>query len=152
MSVWVGPFTAVYSGSVTLTECVNLWLEASGKKQNAVAKAAGMAPSKVSDIVTGRNPDPQWSTVERLARGFGVPVARFLEGPRLEGSTGHGESSGGTALADSLRRTLAQYEATGQFPNDYRGDIMLAIFTLTRALQRASDPGELEAQDRKAQR
>jgi hypothetical protein len=47
MSVWVGPFTAVYSGSVTLTECVNLWLEASGKKQNAVAKAAGISDDQI---------------------------------------------------------------------------------------------------------
>jgi transcriptional regulator with XRE-family HTH domain len=150
MSLWVRPFSAVYSGSVTLTECVNQWFAVTGKKQNVVARDAGMSPSKVSDIVTGRNTDPQWSTVERLARGFGVPIARFLEGPSPEGSGGHGESSGGTALADSLRRALASYEATGQFPEDWRGDIMLAIFTLTRALQRPTAAADAPRQTKQA--
>lgn len=151
MTVWVSPFSAVYSGGVTLTECVNLWFEATGKRQNAVAKDAGMAASKVSEIATGKNPDPQWSTVERLAKGFGVTPARFLQGPPSPEGLTHGESGGGTALADSLRRTLAQYEETGQFPKDFRGDIMLAIFTLTRALQRAADSGESATENRKAQ-
>lgn len=148
MSVWVMPSPALQSRAVTLAECVNVWFKATGRKQNDVAKRAGMLPSKISEIVNGKNDDPQFSTVEKIAKGFGVPVARFLEGPPgLEGDSRHehvGNDGGGARLADSLGRALREYEQTGQVPNDWRGDVLVAIFALTRALQRpepASDTG-----------
>lgn len=138
---------------MTLPECVNAWLEATGKKQNAVAKKAGLKASQVSEIASGKI-NPRWSAVEKLAKGFGVSPAKFLAGPpRPEGSGDEHVSSGGSGagLADSLRRALTEFEQTGQYPKDWRGDIMLAIFALTRALQQPNVAAESERQDRKAQ-
>lgn len=152
VTVWLTPCSAIYSDAVTLPECVNAWLKSTGIMQNVVAERAGLKPSQISEIAAGKI-DPRWSTIEKLALGFGVSPSAFLAGPRLEGDFRHehvGNESGGSGLADSLRRALADYEQTGQFPNDWRGDIMLAIFTLTRALQRPAATGGAEGQVKQA--
>jgi transcriptional regulator with XRE-family HTH domain len=154
MSVWVRSATAVYSRPVKLAECVNAWFESTGRKQNAVAEKAGMLPSKISEIVNGKNDDPQFSTIEKLAKGFGVTVSRFLEGPPgSESEAGHEQvSRGGAGLADSLGRALREYEQTGQVPKDWRGDVLVAIFALTRALQRPSATEDAGGQTQEARR
>jgi transcriptional regulator with XRE-family HTH domain len=132
---------ALYSGGVTLTECVNSWFEATGIKQNVVADRAGMAPTKISEIVNGKNPDPQWSTVEKIARGFGVSLAEFLAGPRPKES-GRVERPEGDPLFAALAQGLTELDANTPAEDSWRGDILKAIAVLNRALRRGGAAGE----------
>lgn len=138
LSVWVKPFSAVYSGDVTLAERLTAWIEFTGKQQNVIADRGGLKPSQVSDIALGKV-DPRWSSVEKIAKGLGVSLAEFLDGPpRPEEDAGHGEGPQREAFA-ILAQLVADVDATTQGDNTWRGDIFRAIAVLHRALQRADD-------------
>lgn len=127
------PISALYSRRVDLPECVSSWFEATGKKQNAVAKKAGMLASKVSEIATGKNPDPQWSTVVKLAQGFGVPLHVFLEGPPSS-DTSDGDDDRpreGSAVLEQL--LLQRLDAEAPAEDTLRGDILRAQAALDSA-------------------
>lgn len=132
------PIPAVYSRDVTLAECVTLWLEKTGKKQKAVANKAKLLPSKVSEIASGKNPDPQWSTVERLARGFELPLHVFLAGPRPERASGHVQSVADLdpVLAGIIAAAQSIVDAEDSAPDTLEGDVLKAHAVLTRAVQR----------------
>lgn len=148
----LAPSAALYSGGVTLQECVNGWFTATGKKKNSVAKKAGMKPSQISDIVSGRNPDPQFSTVERLARGFELSTTAFLRGPRPEEDPGHAESrlhrhleeiERANVLDELYDNLVEKYPTTDE---TWRGDVQRAqaavaeaAVALARALRRADE-------------
>jgi transcriptional regulator with XRE-family HTH domain len=138
---------------VTLPECVNAWLEATGKKQNAVAKDAGLKPSQVSEIAAGKI-NPRWSAVEKLAKGFGVSPAKFLAGPpRPEKATGH-ERLGGERnpiLSDRFAVLLSALDVETPAEDSWRGDVLKAVAALNRALRRP-DPAVAEGGARKAGR
>lgn len=51
---------------------------ASGMTQAALAKKAGVSREYVARLETGRH-DPSLSTLARLAKALGVPVARLVE-------------------------------------------------------------------------
>lgn len=117
----------------------------------AIADAADMKAPQLQKIANGTTKNPGVVVLERIAHAMGVLLEDLVAEPRPEGTAGHEHGVGGGAgLADSLRRALADYEKTGQFPNDWRGDIMLAIFTLTRALQRPTAAGGVEGQAKQA--
>lgn len=126
--------SALYSVRVTMTECLNRWFQETGKKKRAVAKKAGMLPSKISGIVTGRNPDPRYSTVEKLAKGFGVSVEEFLAGPRQERIPVLAESAN-ASVEDRLRAFLA-YLQTIEQPE--RGIFRRALIALLPTLEQTS--------------
>lgn len=126
-------------GVVTLTECVNRWFQETGKQKKLVAKNADMLPSKISEIVTGRNPDPQFSTVEKLARGFGcASVEEFLAGPgQRPAKPPHALPTAG--IEDRLGDFLG-YIKTIEQPR--RGEFIRALIALLRTLEQATPPGE----------
>lgn len=138
----------VYSCGVTLTECVNLWLASTGAKQKVIAERAGIAASKLSDLVRGNNSDPQFSTVEKLAKGFGVTIVEFLAGPSRpeKGQTGQDGQRAEGASIPGLERILAQLDEEAPADETIKGDILRAQHALAsahaalnRALRRA-DP------------
>lgn len=49
-----------------------------GLRQAAIAKLAGLQPSSLSDIESGRK-QPSWGVVQRLARALDCPTDRFRE-------------------------------------------------------------------------
>jgi transcriptional regulator with XRE-family HTH domain len=49
-----------------------------GLRQTAVAKLAGLQPSSLSDIESGRK-QPSWGVVQRLARALDCPTDLFRE-------------------------------------------------------------------------
>lgn len=55
-------------------------LEERGWKQADLCRATGMNRSEVSEIVTGRRKGVGMVTLERLARGFNIPVEELLKG------------------------------------------------------------------------
>lgn len=57
------------------------WKDATGVLQKVIAARAGMKENKLSAIAVGKNRNPTLDTLERIARGFGVPLAEFLAGP-----------------------------------------------------------------------
>jgi transcriptional regulator with XRE-family HTH domain len=118
----------------------------------AIADEAGMKSPQLQKIANGTTEDPGVATLARVARAMGLTLEQLVSTTRPEGEAGHGarEPEG---LADSLRRAVAGFEQTGQFPPDWRGDVMLAIFTLTRALQRpVAVAAEPPRQAKKAER
>lgn len=148
-----------YTPRVVDTREAPQWLlnlrEIVGTKRGDQSEVAGKAKMKLSQlqrILAGENLRPQVDTLERIAATRGKTIEDVFARPGASGHEHIGGNGSGAGLADSLRRALHQYEATGQFPNDWRGDIMLAIFTLTRALQRPSVAAEPERQAREAQR
>lgn len=60
---------------------VRQWKAATGVMYKVVAARAEMQPNKLSDIANGKNLNPEWSTIQRIAAGFGVTVAQFIAGP-----------------------------------------------------------------------
>lgn len=54
-------------------------LEERGWKQADLCRATGMNRSEVSEIVTGRRKGVGMVTLERLARGFNIPVEELLK-------------------------------------------------------------------------
>lgn len=57
--------------------------EARGKSQMRVyldggADAGGIEPGALSKIEGGKNPNPELQTLQRVARGIGVPVAELF--------------------------------------------------------------------------
>lgn len=132
---------ALYSRGVTITECVNLWLESTGIKQTVVAERAGMTAPKISEIVTGKNPDPQWSTVEKLARGFEVTPAAFIAGPRPKVEI----RASRFEVDPRLAALVARLDQDTPAEDTWRGDVLKAIAVLNRALRRDAAPGESDA-------
>lgn len=120
----------LYSGAVTLSECVNAWLAYTGKSKAQVARDAGLAPNKLTDWGKGLNPNPQLDSVEKLARGFGVTVAAFLSGPPAE--AGRGATTEGSAILEALRQRIGSEFAE----TTWQHDVATAIGLLARALQR----------------
>lgn len=144
---------AVYSCGVDVTECVNTWLKASRISQAEVARQAGINPGKLNEIVKGRTsrgnrPDPQFSTVEKIARGFGISVVEFLRGPRPEQETGLEKASAEeierrTVLEGLYERIIEKYPTADE---TWRGDVQRAqaavadaAVALARALRRANE-------------
>lgn len=118
----------------------------------AIADAAGMESPQLQKIANGATKNPGVIVLTRIAHAMGITLGDLVTETR-PGKAGHGpEGRGDSGLADSLRRALATYEQTGQFPDDWRGDIMLAIFTLTRALQRQGAAGESGGEARETHR
>ena len=110
-----------------------------------VADAAGMSSSQLQKLANGKVRDPRIGTLERIAVALDVTLQDLLFEPRPEEDSGHAEvdvGGGGSGLADSLRRAVAEYEGTGQYPEGTTGDILIAIFALTRALQRSPAAGD----------
>ena len=147
------PVWAVYSGGVDVTECVNAWLASTGKSQVAVARAAGMNAGKLNEIVKGKTargkrPDPQFSTVEKIAKGFGISVLALLEGPRPEDDTGHAQRS--VQTHSGLQRLLDAVDAEFPAEDSWQGDIHKAVAALNRALRRGRDSGAPHSKAAKA--
>jgi transcriptional regulator with XRE-family HTH domain len=67
---------------VKLSECVQAWLEHTGRSQTDIAGRAKLSVPKFNEIVKGHNPNPRWGTVEKIAAGFGMPMVQFLAGPQ----------------------------------------------------------------------
>lgn len=65
-------------------ETVRSWRRELGLTQSELADRMGVAQNHVSAIETGKLVDPQASTVEKLARAFGVTVDELLAGVRRE--------------------------------------------------------------------
>jgi len=148
-------YTRGVSTPISGQRIVELRRQAGFATQQALAEAAGMDGSKLSRIENNKPVNLTLKTIERLAVALKVPVRELFTEPRPEQGGGResgASASGGEGLADSLRRAIADYEATGQFPGDWRGDIMLAIFALTRALQRPTAAAEPEGQAKQAHR
>jgi len=60
---------------------VRQWKAATGLMYKVVAARAQMPPNKLSAIANGKNANPRWETIQRIAVGFGVTEAQFLAGP-----------------------------------------------------------------------
>lgn len=128
------PISAIYSRAVTLSECVNAWFEATGTKHNVVAARGGMLATKISEIVNGKNEDPQWSTVEKLAKGFELPLHVFIQGPpRPEKESGHGESQDRRQRNPFWDARLAALDDQVVAADSWQGDILKAQFALLDA-------------------
>jgi transcriptional regulator with XRE-family HTH domain len=56
----------------TLADIVRRERERSGLSRSQLAERAGLSYPAISHIETGRRPDPNASTVKRLARGLNV--------------------------------------------------------------------------------
>jgi transcriptional regulator with XRE-family HTH domain len=56
--------------------------EAAGLSQQALAVAAGLSTSVVSQVEQGQRQDPRISTVAALAEALGVEVGELLKPPR----------------------------------------------------------------------
>jgi DNA-binding XRE family transcriptional regulator len=52
--------------------------EVNGMRQIELATASGLAQEAISRIETGRQ-EPRWSTLTKLAKGFGILVEKIFE-------------------------------------------------------------------------
>jgi len=114
-----------------MRECVVRGDEA---QEEDCRRASRIKPSKISEIVSGANRDPQFSTVEKLAKGFNVSVDVFLAGPRPLEAVHGDRTRERSAVLDQLLREI-DIEAPAD--DSWRGDVLKALAALTRALRRA---------------
>lgn len=127
--------------------------EARGHSQDKLSDLTGVSKGDISRHERNdEKSNPSVAALARIALALHVPITALFESvgsfiPRSEGETGHAGPAvvgGGAGLADSLGRALREYEQTGEVPKGWRGDVLVAIFALTRALQRpesAAEPG-----------
>jgi transcriptional regulator with XRE-family HTH domain len=111
------------------------WRLARRLTQEGLGEKIGSDGSRVGRLEKGAE-NPTLETLDKLADALVIDVAQlFASRP---GVVDHASESagGGAGLADSLGRALHEYEQTGDVPKDWRGDVLVAIFALTRALQR----------------
>lgn len=74
----------ILSLAVEFSDVLAAWLDASGMNQSVVAGRTGLKPNKLSELVTGRNRNPTWKTIARIADAFGVEPVAFFAGPTLK--------------------------------------------------------------------
>jgi transcriptional regulator with XRE-family HTH domain len=60
--------------SIRIGKALKAIREEAGLTQNALARRAKMTASQVSQIESGKRPDPQFSTIARLAAALGVSL------------------------------------------------------------------------------
>lgn len=135
--------------------------EARGHSQDKLSDLTGVSKGDISRHERNdEKSNPSVAALVRIALALHVPMTALFESvgsfiPRSEGETGHagsavGNTGGGAGLADSLGRALREYEQTGQIPKDWRGDVLVAIFALTRALQRPESAADAGGQTKEA--
>jgi transcriptional regulator with XRE-family HTH domain len=56
--------------------------EERGLTQSRAAKACGLTQTTISMLELGQVPDPRWSTLGKLARGYKVPVPTIVRAVR----------------------------------------------------------------------
>lgn len=116
----------------------------------AIADAAEMESPQLQKIANGTTENPGVVVLTRIAHAMGMLLEDLVAESRPEGQTGHEAVGSSSGLADSLGRALREYEQTGQVPTDWRGDVLVAIFALTRALQRPADSADSRGQAKEA--
>lgn len=111
-----------------------------------------MESPQLQKIANGTTENPGVVVLTRIAHAMGMLLEDLVTESRPE-KAGHENNhgiGGGAGLADSLGRALREYEQTGQVPKDWRGDVLVAIFALTRALQRPEPVAESGGQVKEA--
>lgn len=69
-------------------------MEGQGMSRNALAVRAGVPAATVTRILSGDRPDPQLSTLVRLAGALGKRVALVAAGPPAAGRAGKRKRTG----------------------------------------------------------
>lgn len=123
----------LYSPGVTFADLFQRWLEATGKTQVSVSAKSGISTSKLSPLATGANPNPEWDTIEKVARGFEISTEEFLAGPRPGvGATRDDRREGASVLEKLVSDASAK-------DGSWQSSVAEAIAVLTAALKRDSD-------------
>ena len=66
-------------GKASFGETLKGLREAAGMSQASLAVSAGLTAAGIAKIEQGLRPDPQWSTVVKLAAALGVDCSAFSE-------------------------------------------------------------------------
>lgn len=67
-------------GQSTLAEIIRTLRKAHGWKQQELARRAGLVQGAITNIETGRTPNPTVATIQALAQAFGVTTDDLLSG------------------------------------------------------------------------
>jgi SOS-response transcriptional repressor LexA len=70
-----------YSRSVSWRERLRAAIDASGRRQNAIAASAGVSPETLSRVLSGIHAQPAFDTVVRIAHALGENVGTLLDEP-----------------------------------------------------------------------
>lgn len=70
-----------YVRSVSWRERLRAAVDASGRRQNAIAASAGVTPETLSRVLSGVHAQPTFETVVRIAHAIGESVGTLLDEP-----------------------------------------------------------------------
>jgi len=104
--------------------------------QGRLAEEAGVSPTTVSGIESGRILRPHFGTVKKLAAALGVDPKELLSGPSPEAS-GSGARVGRRPVALTLAWAVSSRE--DEFERAIEGAALGDLLALSRALDRESE-------------
>lgn len=64
---------------MTVAENIRALMQARGMDAASLARAAGLNPTGIYDILSGKSQSPKIATIAKIARALGVPVAIVFE-------------------------------------------------------------------------
>lgn len=115
----------------TIGDAVSRWRKERGWTQEELAAAAEMPQNHISAIETGRLVDPRASTLEKLARAFGVTTDELITG--MAPPSAAGEPVSQVAQGDHVLRQIGE---VWEGLDDEQQRVVLAV---ARQLQRANE-------------
>jgi len=96
-----------------------------------------MDRSRLSNIETGTNENPELTTLRSIATALQVDIAELFIEPRPEQKPGHGQPAEAAVEPHSILAALLE-AADVEMPaeDSWRGDVLKAVAVLNRALRR----------------